>query len=318
MCKVIQYCSVDCQKEHWKVVHRSQCNQLASDKKAERGDVNLYSHHPFPIKGVDGDVTENLVIVVQQILARMQSTRHPLLKVFPAAFKELEENMEWNRAFICSGRKTTPKEGIQDVTGNLEAGLGGELYEASFTFRSLGRRVKDPLGLFRTLCLVSELQVFHKILVVMSSFKEPLRAVPTQFWDKVELGDVFEERVHAVIKAFGQAQLPSHMELLKIYCGGSLTQTCSFCASTMKVAAAVIGDEVPVVAILPYLRPMFSCGSSKCSMELSSKMGAFTQWTSAIKMTFMKLKDTRCDFCFKRTDQVHRSDDFTTLKHTRA
>ena len=307
---MIQYCSVDCQKEHWKLVHRRHCTQLASDKKAESGDVNLYSHHPFPINGVEEDVTESLVVAVQQIVSKMRSTRHPLLKVFPAAFKDLEEKMEWNRELIWSGRKTTPKEGIQDVTGNLEASLGPELTEASFTLRSLGGRVKDPLGLFRTLCLVSELQVFHKILVVMSSFKEPLKAVPAEFWDKVESGSVFSERLEAMIKAFGQSQLPSHLDLIKIYCGGSLIQTCSFCASTMKVAAAVVGVEVPLVAILPYLRPMFSCGASKCSMELNSKMKALIQWTSAIKMTFMKLKDTRCDFCFKRTDQVHRSDDF--------
>ena len=124
MCKVIQYCSVDCQKEHWLLVHKKHCKQLASDKKAESEDVNLNSHHPFPINGVEEDVTENLVIMVQQILSKMQSTRHPLLKVFPAAFKELEENMKWNRALIWSGRKTTPKEGIQDVTGNIEASLG--------------------------------------------------------------------------------------------------------------------------------------------------------------------------------------------------
>ena len=177
---MIQYCSVECQKEHWKLVHRSHCHQLASDKKAEGEDVNLYSHHPFPINGVEEDVTESLVVAVQQIVSKMRSTRHPLLKVFPAAFKDLEEKMEWNRELIWSGRKTTPKEGIQDVTGNLEASLGPELTEASFTLRSLGGRVKDPLGLFRTLCLVSELQVFHKILVVMSSFKEPLKPLQSE------------------------------------------------------------------------------------------------------------------------------------------
>ena len=307
MLKVIQYCSVECQKEHWKLVHRRHCTQLAEDKKAEKEDVNLYSHHPFPISGMQDDITENLVRVVQEILSRMRSTRHPLLKVFPAAFKDLEEKMEWNRALIWSGRKVTPQEGIQDVTGDLEASLGQELHGASLTLRNLCGKAKDPLGLFRTLCLMSELQVFHKTLLLASSFKEPLKAVPAEFWDKVESGSIFSERLEAMIKAFGQAQFPSHLDLMKIYCGGSLIQNCSFCGSSMKVAAAVVGFEVPVVAILPYLRPMFSCGAKKCSMALNSKMISFTQWSSAIKMTFVKLKSTRCDFCFKRTDQVHRS-----------
>ena len=35
-CKVLQYCSKDCQKEHWMLVHKEQCKQLAKTKAVYR------------------------------------------------------------------------------------------------------------------------------------------------------------------------------------------------------------------------------------------------------------------------------------------
>ena len=34
-CKVVKYCSKECQEEHWALVHKKQCNKLRLSKEAE-------------------------------------------------------------------------------------------------------------------------------------------------------------------------------------------------------------------------------------------------------------------------------------------
>ena len=70
-CKVLKYCSEDCQVEHWKLIHKKHCKNLALAKNEETGDsktvsaVGIYSYHPFPETGLPGDTTETLVALVQ-------------------------------------------------------------------------------------------------------------------------------------------------------------------------------------------------------------------------------------------------------------
>ena len=83
-CKVLQYCSKECQEEHWELVHKKHCRKLMLAKEAEqleKGDlsssVGLFSHHPFPLSGKLKDTSEILVDLVQRILLRMEQTGHP-------------------------------------------------------------------------------------------------------------------------------------------------------------------------------------------------------------------------------------------------
>ena len=63
-CKVLLYCDKECQKEHWTLVHRHHCKALAKAKADERTNssfsgssvVTIYSHHPFPLEGLPGDL----------------------------------------------------------------------------------------------------------------------------------------------------------------------------------------------------------------------------------------------------------------------
>ena len=52
-CKVLQYCSKECQEEHWDMVHKEHCGKMARARKSAES-VGIYSHHPFPATGSFG------------------------------------------------------------------------------------------------------------------------------------------------------------------------------------------------------------------------------------------------------------------------
>ena len=78
-CKVVQYCSESCQKEHWNLVHKKQCKKIASAIASfrETGDdigVSgvIFSHHPFPASEVPGNPATTLMMLALKVLAKMQ------------------------------------------------------------------------------------------------------------------------------------------------------------------------------------------------------------------------------------------------------
>ena len=76
--------------------------------------------------------------------------------------------------------------------------------------------------------------------------------------------------------------------------------------------AAVVGEvegiylHVPLVALMPYLPPLFSCGASTCMQEIAVKGKSFFKWRYGLVGTFVKLRPNKCDFCFKLPLKVHR------------
>merc|ERR1719234_581079 len=149
----------------------------------------------------------------------------------------------------------------------------------------------------------------------MSELKQPREAVPEVFWedfneDQIE---VFTSRLEARIRALGRPQFPSFQELLKIYCGGSLVQACSFCSSSFTVAA-IFGEvesckhntNMPLVIPFHCLPPLFYCGATPCDQQIQIKADAWVNWSVAMCTTRTKLIKNRCDSCFKLASQVHR------------
>ena len=79
-CKVVQYCGIDCQAEHWKDCHKKHCKELVSAKMAWReGDspVHIGSHSKYPAIDCHGGTFENLVLLVMQVIGKMKQTDHP-------------------------------------------------------------------------------------------------------------------------------------------------------------------------------------------------------------------------------------------------
>ena len=146
-----------------------------------------------------------------------------------------------------------------------------------------------------------------------NSLKDPRGALPPDMWIgfQQEVG-LFPSRVAGLIKALSGDQFPSFQELLKIFCGGNLSQTCSVCRSRMSVAAVLSDVEgnyslgIPTVSILPFLPPMFNCGAQTCRAEIVEKENAFVQLNMCLGATETRLQSTRCDYCFMLAEKVHR------------
>ena len=313
-CKVVHYCSTDCQEENWKLVHKDHCKKLLLAKEEERAGndtsmlpVCLYSHHPFRKSGEPEDITETLVILMQKILIKMQATGHPALARLPAEMEDLEVRMKVNRSKIWFMRKV-----------GVKVGSSGGLDECSNLFnktRLMAIQGKDSLDLWSTLHLVWLRLDDQLTLNNVNMLNEPFRSVPEKAWAGQEsVVGLFPARLQELIQAFnnGGIQFPTFQHLLKIFCGGSLVQQCSFCNTTVTVKAvcgevADGGDQwLPLVVVKPHLPVLFSCAGYSCQYKLANKTMAFEYWRLAVMATCNKLAGNACDFCFKLSEEVHR------------
>ena len=307
-CKVFKYCSEDCQAEHWKLIHKKHCKKLAMAKNEETADgkatspsaISIYSHHPFPETGLPEDTTETLVALVQQILEKIKAARHPACHVYSAQLARLASSAAHNRRIIWSERKRYPAAAPVNIDLN-------EVNHLSVKSK------KDPLGLWSTLIFVGMRLDEHMATVEVNSLKEPRKSVPSKMWNKVEKDvGVFPSRLQEIIRAFSSSKFPTFQELLKIYCGGSLVQKCSWCASNLSVAAVHAEAEgykknIPTVVIRPYFSPSFCCGATSCEVQMTEKFYEWNSWSMGVSGTYVKLMSTRCHFCFKHAEEVHRS-----------
>jgi len=150
----------------------------------------------------------------------------------------------------------------------------------------------------------------HNILVALNTIKDPLSSVPEELWQLMEreVGS-FPARLQDLLRAFSSDQVPPFLDLLKVFCGGTLLHKCSFCSANLTVAALegeVKGSYYGVSTVLlePHLPLLFACSATSCRNQMFSQMSNWSKWAVAVKTTYYKLM--RCDYCFKRAEQVHR------------
>ena len=268
-CKVVQYCGEHCQKEHWMQVHKHHCKMLAFMK-----DTGFTAF--LAVKAPD-DTLEILAILMQKIIFKMLSSgmwshpgfRGPLTQLGEAMSEGIEQTWAMRRVF--------PRE-----FSILCLDKGG-LYEETQKIR-----VGDLWSDWSTLHLVWGRLIEYRRVAQLNSLKEPREALPKELWTglREEMG-VFPVRVAELIKAFSGDKFPSFKELLKIICGGTLLQRCSFCHSSVSVVA-VEGEvegfykTTATVALLPHMAPMFRCGESNCAAEMEDKVFEHQKWELAI------------------------------------
>ena len=184
-CKVVEYCSKECQAEHWAMLHKAQCKQMAwarQSEKAGKEPVGIYSQHPFPdpeasLQSGTADTTEVLVDVVQKVLVRLKS-RDPTLFLRIEQLPQLEAIMEMNRMRIWRDKKIFPQ---QYRALNIDHGCSPEhplFYKSMVTWQ------KDEAGLniWSTLYLVWGRLVEHMVTVLMSILKDARQALPVDAW----------------------------------------------------------------------------------------------------------------------------------------
>ena len=303
-CKVIQYCSKECQAEHWELVHKEHCKKLKLAKEAEqleRGDgssssVGLFSQHPFLLSGKLDDTSELLVNLIQRILVKIWQTGHPAWDLDEV--KQMVMRTQECRQLIWADRKLFPKT-RQAAPRVL---ICPPLKSLSF----------DPNNLWSTLHLVIGRLSSQNKLVIVSSLKEPHTSIPEKLWQAVdrEVG-IFPARLNDLIQAFYDRSdhIPPFLDLLKVFCGGTLLQKCSFCSENLTVTA--MADEVngcqkgvSTVLLEPHLPVLFACSATTCRKQIEFQEGNWVRWIAAVTATHRKLMS--CDFCFKGAEELHR------------
>merc|ERR1719341_480407 len=138
-----------------------------------------------------------------------------------------------SRRVIWASQKTFSKQAQSFASCYLDVDMVAFKY-------LLQSEMNDPLDLGSILLLLYLRFLDHKTVLQVNQMKEPGAMIPKEAWSgaEKEVG-VFPTRLQELIEAFyakGQ-DVPSYEELVKILCGGSLIQECSFCSSTIKVEA---------------------------------------------------------------------------------
>ena len=226
-----------------------------------------------PQDGMAEDIGETLVVQVQQILANIKETRHPAYNVALEDLSQLKMGLQIIRKGIWEARKV----------GYLA------LYCTQEVAKSRGNLCKLPVyqSVWQTFILLLGRVVDYDLVVRFDQLKEPRKAIPDELWTGAT-GDVglFPDRLEELLALVtSAAELPSFEELLKVWCGGSLEQNCSFCETPVNIEA-VIGEGrgrvygVPTVMMKPFLPAFFSCGAEMMTLWRNSRSGRIgqTQW----------------------------------------
>ena len=307
-CKVAQYCGIDCQKEHWKSCHKKHCKELVAIKVAWReGDppIQLASHPVFPAIKMGGNTTENLVLLVIRVIRKMRQTGHPAFLADPAkgSLEQIWKKMaRENLMTIYTARRIYPSAAFAGAGDSRE--LSNLIQHISFD------ETEDHRGLWNTLNLILDILVFHQFLVTANRFKDLHVSVPEELWQGVdkEVG-LFPDIVKEIVEAFSSdQQVPTFQRLLEIFCGGSRSQACTICNKEIVVSGidGLATRPIDTVYLRPFLPRMFFCGEELCVEQHNTLVTPWFKWTVAVCAAFAKLKENRCDFCFKLSEKVHR------------
>ena len=309
-CKIVQYCSIECQAEHWKACHKSHCSKLKAAREAWRkGDelVDLGSHHPFPATGTPEDATEVLVFLALRVYGKMLQTNHPAISIKADLLKELWSKLAIdNLVDINMSRKIFPP--THNITDEIDDCVDFMSQTSMLFFDEIG----DQVGLWSTLLLILGLKSDLRFLRQFYNLKEPLVSVPEKLWQGVDRDvGVFSSILEQIIAIFYRGpQIPPFKELLKIVCGGSLTQACTFCNSQIVVEAIAYQakgmEDGPSVLVVPHLFRIFHCRDKSCMQQTTSQILLVARWKMAVSAARARLAENRCDFCFKLSEKVHR------------
>ena len=180
--------------------------------------------------------------------------------------------------------------------------------------------IGDQVGLWSTLHLILSLKTQLQFLRQLNNLKEPRVSVPEELWQGLDKDvGAFPSIVEQIIAIFyRERQIPPFKELLKIVCGGSLTQACTGCNKQIVVVAGAgaVGrgsgpgsgqgwrKGKPLVLVRPHLPRMFNCSGRSCMKQVFN-IHLF-KWMVAVGAAKSRLAQNVCDFCFKLSENVDR------------
>ena len=304
-CRVVQYCSKSCQEEHWIKVHKKHCKKLS--RVQEPVAVSLFSQHPFPMEGIPGDNLEAMIIIIQRILVKMRKDKHPAILRLRREMAQLENEMTLNRGNLWFRKKVYPSQAPHDCT--IIETLVELQFETANVF-SMMEVKENESSIWWSLHLVWKFLDDLDFALAVQSFKDPWMAAPQHLWNGLEADcTAFIATAQGIVNAF-KGRIPSFIDLLKILCGGSLEQICTFCNKSMVVQGLRCSAQegTPIAVFLPYKVRMFNCGDENCTAQMFNCNEKWRKWVVAGLTSYTKHKATFCNLCFKLVplDNIHR------------
>ena len=191
-CKVLEYCSQQCQAEHWALVHKAHCKKMSLARQQRKEPVGIFSHHPFPhpeaagVQSGSADTTEVLVALVQRFLMQIKSMVDPALFLHIYQLPQLEDVMEMNRRKIWAHRKLYPEQYKDaDILDGFSASY--PLFPNTKVFAPYD---EASLETWSILHLLWGRLIGHWVIVRMNSLKDPRQAMPQDAWEDFIEDDV--------------------------------------------------------------------------------------------------------------------------------
>ena len=169
-CKMLQYCSKECQKEHWILVHKSQCKKLAEKSEGAVGeDLNANGSH-----------LENLLILLGKTLDRIKHTAMWSDSEVRTQLMQLEQDIRDSKELTKGCRMTNPVDVELVLMSNrpFQQPKNIPVFEDELDLESF--------QLWHTLLLLWQRLFNYNTFKKLRSLKDPKSAVPEELWSGME------------------------------------------------------------------------------------------------------------------------------------
>ena len=334
-CKLIQYCSKECQAEHWKRVHQKQCRYFADPVKAQKFGhkdedcalclevarvgkdeicqatnpnyecimkemfpSGMYHPHPFPVTGQPGNAYEKAVIVLWQLLKKLELTQPGVITSCRGKFVKVVAELKAIRLEIWKVRKIT------------QISYRSDLSKATTSLEELLDTIRGKVGsdqfmdnLVQIIGLVDHMLIELVMSEKLQSLLNPVVDMPDDLHTIVSQAlnnsTNFLAMANQVIDALATQVVP-YKDLLRIVCGGSLEKRCNFCQENTTIASIEPNPGgIPFVFFKFEITEIYCCGTPNCLTKIIPIQQNYPRILTAVFITVKERESTRCDFCSK-------------------
>ena len=348
-CYMVSYCGKDCQVEHWHKVHKNHCKFLSGRKKGEDSEHNLETcktciafrsagvsvhkptnptyfcifllkdwswnkipsqyPHPFPFTGLPGDRFEKMVTVAQKILLKIKMTED-LPYMLDNQVDEIGQRLWSLRGLLYGLRLYGVTYDHMPILDKLRITFFDPTSPWQVLQNACSRLYRGDYLLLRSFEIVKNLMISTNEVQFESSLKS-LDSLPKDV-RQMSKKDQFFEVADKIIEALDKEVVP-HQVLATIACKGKTKQNCSQCHKEVVVQSILTSyftAKGPAVVVNPLQTKRFVCEKPECIKKEQESISAKEKsWYMPVLITYTKLSQTRCDYCFLLAPlkEVHRS-----------
>ena len=341
-CQVIEYCSKECQSEHWMKLHKSHCEfkdpsqnepwqhveqdcamclQAAAVGEEELKKVDnpnyecIFRHefpehlvhpHPFLVTGQSGDILEKGIIVLWQLVRKFQLNHPHAALTCHEEFQNVERNLQDGRIAIWRDRKIFPQSQPLSYTG-----IHLELSDIANKVDT----VEDPFELRNTIFVINQMVLNVDPINKLKFLKDPLSNLPDDLKNLVSEGmnnaTKYPNMASKVFEALTNQVIP-FKEVLKIIAGGSLEQECNVCFKEIDMSSQesfVFNDSLHL--------GKYSCGSEDCRIKEDAALDDVARFHLTLNIMWVERGANMCDFYFERSPVKPKGSDMPDIHRCR-